>query len=107
MELSDLLQREVVDPRLSLVSVTEVKVDRELAVANVWVSALEGEQRQKEVLWALKGAQGFLRRELAQRIDLRTMPELRFHWDPTPERSERLAQLLDELADETTPPGDE
>jgi len=103
MELSDLLQREVVDPRLSLVSVTEVKVDRELAVANVWVSALEGEQRQKEVLRALKGAQGFLRRELAQRIDLRTMPELRFHWDPTPERSERLARLLDELADETLP----
>lgn len=106
MELSELLQREVVDPRLTLITVTDVKVDRELSVANVWVSALEGEQRRKEVLRALKGAAGFLRRELAQRIDLRTMPELKFRWDPTPERSDRLAQLFDELANNDVPHGD-
>jgi ribosome-binding factor A len=99
-ELSEMLIREISDPRLSGISVTEVQIDRELAYANIYVSALEGAERSEEVLQALKHAQGFLRRELAQRVELRTFPRLRFHWDATFERAEKIERLIASLHSE-------
>lgn len=96
-ELSEMLLQEVSDPRLSGISVTDVEVDRELAYANIYVSALEGSSRAQEILDGLEHAQGFLRRELSQRIELRTFPRLRFHWDPTYERAEKIERLIAEL----------
>ena len=93
-ELSDMLVRQVADPRLSGISITDVKVDRELAYADVFVSAVEGHERSKEVLDGLHSAAGFLRHELAGRIDLRVSPRLRFHWDPTPEKADHIEQVL-------------
>lgn len=96
----------VADPRLGGVSVTDVTVDRELAYAEVYVSALEGSARAAEVLAGLEHAQGFLRRELAQRVELRQFPRLRFHWDPTFERADALERLIAELhAGENEPAG--
>ena len=92
--LSEILIYEVADPRLSGVSVTEVRVDRELAFASIYVSALEGSSRAEEILDGLEHASGFLRSELAARIELRTFPRLRFHWDPTFERVQRLDELF-------------
>lgn len=100
-----MLIKEVQDPRLSGVSVTDVKVDRELAFADIFVSAVEGEARSKEVLAGLKAAAGFLRHELAQRVDLRTFPILRFHWDPTPERADHIERILASLHDEESSRG--
>ncbi len=97
LELADLLERELSDPRLQMLSVTDVTVDRELSTANVWVSAILNEAGQKAALQALKGASGFLRRELARRVELRTMPQLKFHWDVSPERGDKISQLLDSL----------
>lgn len=99
-ELSEMLIREVADPRLSDISVTDVKVDRELAWADIYVSAIEGQARSKEVLEGLRSATGFLRRELAGRIDLRVFPRLRFHWDPTPERADHIERILASLRNE-------
>jgi ribosome-binding factor A len=99
-ELSEMLIKEISDPRLSGVSVTDVQIDRELAYANIFVSALEGVERSDEILQALKHAQGFLRRELAHRVDLRTFPRLRFHWDPTFERAEKIERLIASLHSE-------
>lgn len=99
-ELSELLVFEVTDPRLAGVSVTDVTVDRELAYAKVYVSTIEGEVRKKEVLDALEHASGFLRFTLSQRIELRSFPQLRFIWDPTAERAERIEKLLSDLAEE-------
>lgn len=96
-ELSEILIYEVTDPRLQWVSVTDVNVDRELAYADIFVSAVEGSARREEILAGLEHARGFLRRELARRIDLRSMPRLRFHWDPTPERAERIEKLIASL----------
>lgn len=96
-ELSELLLREVADPRLHQVFVTDVRVDREFAFADIYVSALEGSARREEILEGLESASGFLRRELAARIDLRVMPRLRFHWDPTPENADRIERLLASL----------
>jgi len=76
-ELSELLIREVNDPRLQQIFVTDVKVDRELDFADIFISAIEGEQRWKEILSGLNSASGFLRRSLAARIELRAFPRLK------------------------------
>ena len=92
-----MLIREVSDPRLHQIFVTDVRVDKELAFADIYVSAVEGAERSKDVLAGLKSASGFLRRALARRIELRTFPRLRFHWDPTPENADHIEKLLLEL----------
>lgn len=96
-ELSELLIREINDPRLQQIYVTDVKVDRELAYADVYVSAVEGVSRSADVLAGLESASGFLRRTLASRVELRAFPRLRFHWDMTPENADHIEQILAEL----------
>lgn len=96
-DLSELLVREVNDPRLQMIYVTDVTVDRELAYADIYVSAVEGQARRAEVLSGLEHASGFLRSALAQRIELRTFPRLRFHWDSTPEHADHIERLLAQL----------
>lgn len=96
-ELSVMLVNQVSDPRLNGVSITDVKVDRELSFADIYVSAVEGQSRSTEILQGLEHASGFLRSELAHRVELRSFPRLRFHWDLTPERADRIEQLLASL----------
>jgi len=93
-ELAEMLITRVSDPRLMGVSVTDVKVDRELAFADIYVSAVEGVKRSEEILDGLDHANGFLRRELAAKIELRVFPRLRFHWDPTPENADHIEKVL-------------
>jgi ribosome-binding factor A len=102
-ELSDMLIREISDPRLKLIYVTDVKVDKELAYADVFVSAVEGAGRAAEVLEGLESASGFMRRTLAGRVELRVFPRLRFHWDPTPENADRVEKVLAELRQKGSP----
>lgn len=94
--LSELMLREVSDPRLHNVTVTEVKLDPELMFADVYVNAMS-EERQKEVMQALKSAKGFLRREVGKRVRMRNVPDLIFHWDAMLERGEQMNQLIDGL----------
>ena len=101
-ELSDLLIREISDPRLSQIFVTDARVDRELAYADIYVSAVEGKGRSTEVLAGLESASGFLRRALAARVELRTFPRLRFHWDPTPENADHMEKLFKQMREERT-----
>ena len=91
---------EVSDPRLASVSITKVKVDRELAFANIYVSSLEGSQAADEIIAGLKHANGYLRSELAHRIEIRHTPRLRFYWDPSPEHADRIDQLIASLHQE-------
>ncbi len=93
-ELSEIILMESSDPRLKGVTITGAEVDRELAFAEIYVCALEGSQRSQEVLSGLEHAQGFLRSELAHRMELRVFPRLRFHWDPTFERADEIERLL-------------
>ena len=106
-ELSEMLINTITDPRLQWVSVTDVRVDRELAYANIFVSAPDGSDRKDEILEGFFSAQGFIRRQLAQRIDIRSFPQLRFHWDPTPENAERIEQLIASLHEEAPSPEEE
>ena len=96
-ELSEMLLRDLSDPRLKAVYVTDVRVDRELSFADVFLSALEGEARSQEVLQGVSSASGFIRKALASRVELRSFPRLRFHWDPTPENADRIERMLEEM----------
>lgn len=98
-EISEMLVTgQVNDPRLTGVFVTDVRVDRELSFANIFVSAIEGETSSDLILEGLEHASGFLRSALAKRIELRTFPKLRFHWDITPDRAERIEKLIDSIS---------
>lgn len=97
-EISEMLvMGQINDPRLAGVSITDVNVDREFAYANIFVSAVEGKARKDEILQGLESARGYLRKQLSARIELRAFPQLRFHWDATPERADRIEQLLDKI----------
>jgi len=96
-ELSEMLIREISDPRLKQIYITDVKVDRELAFADVFVSAVEGVSRSADVLAGLESASGFIKRNLAARVELRAFPRLRFHWDMTPENADHIERVLAEL----------
>ncbi len=105
-ELSEMLIQEISDPRLAGISITDVTVDRELAYADIYYSSLEGSSRAEEVMAGLQHAQGYLRHWLAQRIELRVFPRLRFHWDPTFERAEKIERLIASLHSESEEAGE-
>jgi ribosome-binding factor A len=99
-EISDMLIKEISDPRLQQVYVTDVRVDRELAYADVYVSAVEGKSRATEAVQGMESASSYLRRNLSTRVELRAFPRLRFHWDPTPENADHIEKLLAQLREE-------
>lgn len=96
-ELSEMLIRDLNDPRLKQIYITDVKIDRELAYADIYVSAVEGVSRSKDVLAGLESASGFIRRTLASRVEIRAFPRLRFHWDMTPENADHIEKVLAEI----------
>ncbi len=92
-----MLIRELSDPRLEQIFVTDVKIDRELAFADIYVSAVEGASRSADILAGLESASGFIRRTLASRVKVRAFPRVRFHWDPTPEHADQIEKILAEI----------
>lgn len=102
-DLSEILLMESSDPRLHGITVTAVNVDRELSYAEIYVCALEGEQRSREIIAGLEHARGFLRSELARRMELRIFPHLRFHWDPTFEHADIIEGLIKTLHQKDAP----
>lgn len=97
-----LLRGELRDPRLqpaSAVGITDVQVTGDLGVASVYVDVLTEAVKIEAVLAALKAASGTIRRKLAERVELRRTPELRFAHDATIERGNRIEAILGELRD--------
>jgi ribosome-binding factor A len=104
-EISEMLvMGQISDPRIAGVFITDVKVDRELSFANIFVSAIGGEESSEAILEGLYHASGFLRSTLAKRIELRSFPRLRFFWDATPERAERIERLIDSISEDNSAP---
>jgi len=95
-ELADILQREVHDPGLTLVTVTGVDVDREFGYATIYVTTSDP-QRSAEVLSGFERARGFLRSALAARIPLRSFPQLRFRYDTSVDEGARIEDLLNQI----------
>ena len=97
IRLSDLLERKVKDPRINMVTITDVVVTPDASRADVYFTALGGEEGVEQAREGLKSAAGWLRRELGQQLRLRQIPELVFHYDRSVERGERISAILDEL----------
>ncbi|MGO3345695.1 MAG: 30S ribosome-binding factor RbfA [Marinomonas sp.] len=99
-ELASLIQFEVKDPRLGLVTINEVRVAKDLGYADIYYTVL-GKGDQPEVLAenqeALDSAKGFLRGRLAKEVKLRVMPHLRFHYDQSVVNGSRMSALIDEV----------
>ena len=95
-ELAELIQRELKDPRIGFVTVSAVEVSRDMTHAKVYVTELTQQANHKEMLAALGHASGFLRRELGQRMRLRTVPELHFIYDKSIEEAVSKDQHKDE-----------
>jgi len=105
-DIAALIQFEVDDPRIGIVSVTGVDVSADLAHAKVYVTSLgpgeaaagrsdAAERQSRESAAALNGAAGYLRGLLARRLQLRVAPKLRFHYDASVERGRQLDELID------------
>ena len=102
-EISQLLQRQVKDPRLgNFIAVTEVSTSADLKYAKVFVSRIGSEEERQETLNVLASAAGFFRKELGRRTKLRYIPELNFQWDDSIERGDHLLQLIDGLPQKKT-----
>ena len=98
-ELAVLIQREVKDPRVGMATVSAVEVSRDLSHAKVFVTILNGGEDQQgmtESVKALNNASGFLRSQLGQRMKLRIVPTLRFHFDDSLSRGNYLSNLIDQ-----------
>ena len=93
-ELSDLLQRELRDPRVGMVTITSVDVSPDLSHAKIFFTVLP-EEKLAETSKGLSRAAGYLRSQLAKRVKLYTTPELRFVYDESVERGDRLSRLID------------
>ncbi|MDD2497082.1 MAG: 30S ribosome-binding factor RbfA [Desulfitobacteriaceae bacterium] len=99
-EISTIIKDEVKDPRVGFVSVVDVQVSSDLRHAKVFVSVLGNETEVKETMAALNKATGFIRREVAQRIQLRYTPEIVFVYDDSIIHGARISKLLNECLTE-------
>ena len=104
-EISDLVQRDLKDPRLegALLSITEVEVSGDLRVAAVYVSHLGTAEEREDALAGLQSAAAYLERELRRRLRMRRTPSLTFRFDPSIERGARLASTIADLARDRGP----
>ncbi len=93
-ELATLIQREIKDPRIGMVTINEATVSRDLAFSDVYFTVL-GSDNTEEVEEVLNQASGFLRSQLAKVLNTRTTPKLRFHYDNTIANAARLDEAID------------
>jgi ribosome-binding factor A len=96
--------RTLKDPRIGLVTVTGVRVTRDLQEAAVYVSVLGGERRRRASLAGLESARGVLQALINRELALRRTPHLTFHYDETVERGVRMTKLIDDVAAELPEP---
>lgn len=103
-EVSSIIAKEVKDPRLGMISITDVNVSRDLSWAKVYYSQLGGEEERANTLEGLNRAKGFVRTELAKRLRVRHTPEIIFQFDPSLEQGAKMDALFRTLH---VPEGDE
>jgi ribosome-binding factor A len=95
-EISGIVQREVKDPRIGLVTFTGAEVSSDLSSAKVFYSVLGDEKQREDTQIGLDRAKGYIRREIAQRLNTKTTPNLRFVYDNSMDRAIRLEELLEQ-----------
>ncbi len=98
--VSQLLSREINDPRVGVVTLTGVKVSNDLKHARIYFSVLVDQQGKEEVLSGLKSAAGFIRSKIARGLKLRFVPTLEFIYDDTLANAQRIEELLRKVKDD-------
>jgi len=93
-EMAQLVQQEIKDPRLGLVTISAVKLSRDMSHANIFFTVLNEEQSVEDTLKVLEGAAGFLRHELAKRMQLRIVPHIHFKYDESISYGNELSSLI-------------
>jgi ribosome-binding factor A len=106
-EVSDILRREVSDPRIGFVTITGAKISPDLRHARVYVSILGSEEKQAEALKGLQSAARFIRGELGKRIEMRDTPQLVFQIDTAIAHGARIFELLEQVKREEPEAHDE
>jgi ribosome-binding factor A len=96
--LSELLHKDISDPRLQMATITHVKVTKDLRLARVFFASAGGKAGCEQVAQGFRSAVGFIKRSLAPRLGLRYMPELEFHYDDSFDQGARIDQLLKSIA---------
>lgn len=96
-ELSDIIRREVKDPRIGFMSITSVDVPPDLRTARVYVSVLGSDEEREKTLEALRSASGYIRRILKPRLRMRQIPDLEFRDDRSMEYAENISLALREI----------
>ena len=96
-EIGEILAREIQDPRIGFVTITDVETAPDLSTARVWVSIIGQPEEREQSLKALQRAMPFVRHELGGRVRLRRIPELHVRADDTAQRGTRVLRLLAEL----------
>lgn len=99
-ELAELVQRELKDPRLGMVTISAVEVSRDMGVAKIFFTVFGEGHDVAQTIEGLNSASGFLRRELAHRMRLRVVPELRFQYDHSIEKGSQLSALINKAVAE-------
>lgn len=98
IELSEIIERELQDPRIGLTTITAVKVSPDLRHGHVFVTVLGDEAHRKKALEGLRSAASFVRRSLSKRLHhMRRIPELTFDYDESVEKGIRIEELLDQI----------
>lgn len=98
-EVSDILQREIKDPRISgIVSVTDVDLSADCKYAKIFVSVFGSQEDQNNTMKALESSTGFIRSELSKRIQMRFSPEIKFKIDDSLERGARVTTILEKIS---------
>jgi ribosome-binding factor A len=105
-EIGEILARDVQDPRIGFVTITDVETAPDLSTARVWVSVIGQPEEREQTIRALQRAMPFVRHELGARVRLRRIPELHLRTDDTAQRGTRVLQLLAELEAGETPDDD-
>lgn len=95
-ELAELIRTELKDPRVGMISITDVEVTADYAHAKIYFSTLAGREHLVDVMTGLQKASGFLRRELGKRISIHMTPQLHFVFDQSLERGADLSKLIQE-----------
>lgn len=99
-EISDILRREIRDPRLGFVTITDTEVTADLRHAKIYVSVLGGEEERKATMKCLKSAEGFVRTEFAKRARMKVTPEIQFRFDESVDKGVRIFEILQQIKQE-------
>jgi ribosome-binding factor A len=96
-EISDLLLRKVKDPRISGVTLTDVRMTKDLRHAYVYYSIFAHEEKKKQAQAGFESAKGFIRKEIGERLHLRYVPDIQFRYDKSLEYGQKMERLLEKI----------